>query len=260
MCVGSGSFYYRSKLNEWCESSAVHGDVAGPDPDLFVDLSGMTEGGDVLSSLRTNDLHDFIEETWTELKAKQSELGLTDEELYYAVESISCKFHRENGLNSCYDAEDEVMVKGQYETCDSLDLSASEVTLDDMLGFGGVAENECLRKRRSELYSVSRSGLFGESITLKLCNGEYDYFCPEWDHEDADSLRQTVLQNLSRKRGEFQFDSSDSFNYAVSSFAVFGLFIGCFLIKALCCFQRQKGLHSMEALPLDEEDEIYGTF
>lgn len=258
--AGSGSFYYRSKLNEWCEAKTAHDGVAGPDTDLFVDLSGASDGGEMLSSLRSNDLHDFIDETWAELKAKQSELGLTDEELYYAVESLSCKFHRENGLNSCYDAEDEVMAGGQYETCDSLDIeSAAEVTLDDMLNFGGVSGSECLRKRRSELYSVSGSGLFGDSITMNLCNGEYDYFCPDWEHEEADSLRQAVQQRLSAKGEGFQFESADSFNYAVSSFAVFGLFISCFVVKALCCRRKEKGL-DLQTLNFDEEEEIYGTF
>jgi len=253
-----GSFYYRSKLNEWCEGRATHDNVAGPDPDLFLDLSGETDGGDLLTSERSNDLHDFIEETWDELKSRQNELGLSDEELYFAVESISCKFHRENGLNSCYDPEDEVMANGQYETCDSRDIySASDVTLDEMLNFGGVSENECLRKRRSQLYSLSGSELFDESIALRLCNGEYDYFCPEWKHQEADNVKQTVQQNLNRNRHEFQFDSSDSFNYAMSSFAVMGLFIGCFLIKAMCC-RKEKEL--MEQIPLEDEEEIYGTF
>ena len=90
--MGSGSFYYRAKLNEWCEARATHKNVAGPDPDLFVDLSGETDGGDILSSQRANDLHDFIEETWNELKSKQHQLGLSDEDIYYAVRTFHCGF------------------------------------------------------------------------------------------------------------------------------------------------------------------------
>ena len=153
------------------------------------------------------------------------------------------------------------MTKGQYETCDSRDIhSAAEVTLDDMLNFGGVSENECLRKRRSQLYALSDSELFDDSIALRLCNGEYDYFCPEWDHEEAETVRETVQQNLHRKRDGFEFGSADSFNYAVSSFAVFGLVLACFLMKTVCGCRREKDKKLVEALALDEEEEIYGTF
>jgi len=258
-----GSFYSRSKLDEWCKGRATHGDVAGPDPDLFLDLSSESDGvGDVIASQRANDLHDFIEVTWNELKAEQTELGLSDQEIYFAVESISCKFHRENGINSCYDAEDEAMVSGEYETCDSLDIaSAGELTLDELLSFGGVSESQCLRMRRSELFAVAtESELFGESIALSLCNGEYDYLCPEWEHRDAERLRRKIRDRLlsDERRGsaQFSFDAADGMNYTVASGAVFALFAGCILAKALCFGPKEPTM----PLTLDDEDEIFGTF
>jgi len=260
-----GSFYVRSKLNEWCQSTATHGDTAGPDPDLFVDLSAEWDGAEMLSSLRSNDLHDFIEETWAALKAEQEALALSDEELYYAVESISCKFHRENGLNSCFDAEDEAMSKRQYETCESRDIhSAEEVTLDEMLGFDGVADSECLRKRRQQLYALSDSELFDDAMALRLCNGEYDYFCPEWEHREADRVAAAVKANFNRKRvaGQFTFGAADSANYAVASFVVFGIVILCAVAK-LCCFTMPRRKHFDDgdhALSQHEEDLLYGTF
>ena len=49
--------------------------------------------GDMLSSQRSNDLHN--------LTAHQEELGLSNSDMFVAVESLSFKYHRENRLNSC---------------------------------------------------------------------------------------------------------------------------------------------------------------
>eukprot|EP00486_Rosalina_sp_Unknown_P016059 CAMPEP_0201593506 /NCGR_PEP_ID=MMETSP0190_2-20130828/191085_1 /ASSEMBLY_ACC=CAM_ASM_000263 /TAXON_ID=37353 /ORGANISM="Rosalina sp." /LENGTH=174 /DNA_ID=CAMNT_0048052715 /DNA_START=867 /DNA_END=1392 /DNA_ORIENTATION=+ len=121
-----GSFYKRSKLNEWCEIQAKHGDINGPNPDWFVSLTVDWDEDD-------NHLQQFIDDKWDEFKSQQDELEMTDEEIYYAVESLSCKYHRLSSENSCFDQDDTIMANNEYETCESRDIFDKEaINLDDM--------------------------------------------------------------------------------------------------------------------------------
>jgi len=259
-----GSFYYRSRLNEWCEDKAMHGDVAGPDPDLFVDITNGEDGnGDLLSSQRSNDLHNFIDETWDELKANQEELGMTMEEMFLAVESLSCKYHRENGLNSCWDAE--TMEELEVETCEHKGLGVEdELTLEQMMEMEGVKDNECLQRRRKQILSVSG---FDDSIALKACNGLYDYQCPEWEHEEAEAVRERLVsQHLAkvtmaeevRGGGKFGYQEMASLVALLCSVAVV-MVCGTVVLAARACRGRGKKVSYVEDI-VDEEAAAYGTF
>ncbi len=181
-----GDFYIRSKLNEWCEYNAIHNDIIGPNPNWFIDLTET-----YVFEKRENKLQEFIDNKWNELKSQQNELGLSNNEIYSAVESLSCKYHRIKSENSCYDINDNIINNNQYETCKSKNIIyKNDITLNDMLQFNGVKENECLIKRRTQLYSVI--GL-DDSIKIPLCNGEFDYKCPDWQYEEHYLLKNNLL-------------------------------------------------------------------
>merc|ERR1712113_913513 len=65
------------------------------------------------------------------------------------------------------------------ETCTDRDIEdGSELTLDNLLSFDGVEKNSCLQRIRREMYD--ETFLLGEDVNLRLCNGEYDYQCPDY--------------------------------------------------------------------------------
>merc|ERR1719203_1858981 len=71
------------------------------------------------------------------------------------------------------------MMSDNVETCSDRDMQdGSELSLDDLLSFEGVDGNSCLQRIRREIYD--ESFLLGEDVNLRLCNGEYDYQCPEY--------------------------------------------------------------------------------
>merc|ERR1712244_39217 len=144
--------------------------------------------------------------------------------IYFAVESLSCKYHRSKSENSCYDVSDDIMTNAQYETCASRNIfHQSEVTLDDMLQFDGVKDNECLSKRRTQLYPVA--SVYGDSI--KLCNGEYDYKCPEWTHP---ALDQKELATNGKLKLVSSYNSN-GYNFMVLVMIIVFTFIAvCFVV------------------------------
>eukprot|EP00484_Ammonia_sp_Unknown_P014843 CAMPEP_0197073002 /NCGR_PEP_ID=MMETSP1384-20130603/210382_1 /TAXON_ID=29189 /ORGANISM="Ammonia sp." /LENGTH=615 /DNA_ID=CAMNT_0042511827 /DNA_START=44 /DNA_END=1888 /DNA_ORIENTATION=+ len=230
-----GTFWKRSKLNEWCEERATHnsGTVKGVNPDWFVDLTSDYDDS-VIQMEADNELSQFIESTWNDLKSQQRELDISDEEIYYAVESISCKYHRMHSENSCYDINDEVMNNEEYETCDSRDIfDPNLISLEQMLEFDGVKENACLAKRRQQLYSVSK---LDSSLPLQICNGDFDYKCPEWSHPavkiDEFSLN---IQMKNNYKLFTTYNESAGYSYMILlSLVVFLVFTIAFVMKKWC--------------------------
>eukprot|EP01083_Nonionella_stella_P238500 835707_1 len=231
-----GDFYYKSKLNEWCPVDIVN-------PDWFVSVSYVD--ADAKDAEYHNPLQEFIDETWDDLKAQQDELGLTDEEVYFAVESISCKHHRKTSPNSCYNED----AAHEYETCASQDIYDPDISLDDMLQFDGVKQNECLTKRRKQIYAVAD---YDYSIPLQLCNGAYDYQCPEFEMPRA-RAKELQLNRARVVQSELQFVSwynSDGYKIMVLfSLCIFAV-LSVIIIK--CCHTNPK--------ENTKQDIEYGTF
>jgi len=246
-----GTFYTKSKLNEWCDFNALHDDLQGPNPEWFVDLS---DGYQLSDYDNTNDLQDYIDETWDDLKSKQSALDISNDEIYFAVESLSCKYHRSKSENSCYDILDDVMNNQEYETCASRNIFKQEdVTLDDMLQFDGVKENECLMKRRKQLYPVA--SVYGDS--MKLCNGEYDYKCPEWTHPALDEHELATNGKLKLVSSY----NSNGYNYMILiSIIVFGMIALCF-VGINWVFTKNESSNNVQShAETSKQSEEYGTF
>eukprot|EP01084_Bolivina_argentea_P000145 284_1 len=268
-----GTFYTNSKLNQWCEFRAMHSDidgndVYGPDPDIFVDLTNTydtvktDEYPDIIGDLIENNyLQKFIDDTWNELKEKQKDLGLSNDEIYYAVESLSCKYHRSKSENSCYDEGDEIINGNKYETCKSRNIfDKNDINLDDMLGFDGVRDNECLMKRRKQLYGVSN---LDDSVKLKLCNGEYDYKCHDWEH-DMYGVRE---HEMMIKTGKLKLVSSyngNGYNYMILlSICIFIVVSVCFVFRLWFRNEKKEIVRDMYEDYNgygEREDVVYGTF
>ena len=246
-------------MNEWCEIQAKHGETNGPNPDWFVALTVDYDEGD-------NYLQEFIDDKWNEFKSQQQELEMTDEEIYYAVESLSCKYHRLLSENSCFDDNDIIMTNNEYETCESRNIFDKDlINLDDMLQFDGVNNNQCLQKRRKQLYSVSN---LDDSIKLKLCNGDYDYKCPEWTHSSFvngnDNEKINKLLTINKPNNKFTLISSypnnNGYNYMILiSICVFCIISFCFVIRNWF-IQTDDDYNKLNHNLSESDDVEYGTF
>ena len=117
-----------------------------------------------------------------------------------------------------------------------------------MLEFDGIKKNECLKKRRKQIYSVSN---LDDSILLKLCNGEYDYVCPEWSHPMIDDEFNLFINN---NNNNYLYFNNNGYKYMIFiSIIVFSIISLCFVVK-----------HWFIKIPTNKTDNSrdveYGTF
>merc|ERR1719361_2203040 len=163
----------------------------------------------------------------------------------------------------------ESMEELEVETCELRGLGTEdELTLEQLLDLDGVGENECLSKRREQIIGFSQGG-FDDSIVLKLCNGAYDYQCPEWEHEQAETIRSKLaeqhligISDLSvaedvlgpmAKGGEGEVASVVALLASVAAVLVCGVMV----LAARSCKKSKK--LDMEDI-VDEDAAAYGTF
>eukprot|EP00485_Elphidium_margaritaceum_P008361 CAMPEP_0202690690 /NCGR_PEP_ID=MMETSP1385-20130828/5606_1 /ASSEMBLY_ACC=CAM_ASM_000861 /TAXON_ID=933848 /ORGANISM="Elphidium margaritaceum" /LENGTH=577 /DNA_ID=CAMNT_0049345975 /DNA_START=36 /DNA_END=1769 /DNA_ORIENTATION=- len=258
-----GSFYTRSKLNEWCEAKAVHDDIPGPSADWMVDMTSTY--ADVVWELENdNPLQNFIEDRYNELRGKQERLGLSEENLYLAVASISCKYHRATSENSCFDVDDQTLINRDYETCASQGvLDIDQIDLDYLLSLEGVQDSVCLTQRREEMYSITQG--FDDLLLLAICNGDFDYPCPEWEHKALDhkKLQRGEVDFIGDLTGDFakeyDYDYNTGYDFMlILSLGVFAVILLAFVVKTWWCgnyaiSRKQNALFA-------ENDGDYGTF
>lgn len=235
----------RSKLNEWCESVS---DINGPSEDWFVDLTA-TDYKEYENE--QSYIQDYIDEKWKELKSHQHLLEITDEEVYRGVQSLACKYQRKSSENSCYDPKDVIMTDMKYETCDTRGIIDKDlISLDIMLEFDGVKQNECLKKRRKEIYPIAE--YLDDSMKLKLCNGAYDYLCPDWSHPRLDN-------ELLSDKGEIKLLFNNNNNNGYTLYIAFGSLI-VFLIVSICFAFVNKHNPKKKKNKSQEQNAPYGTF
>merc|ERR1712154_273140 len=117
---------------------------------------------------------DYLDAEWAKINDRFKE---HDEKIKFkALMSLECEFNKESllAVNQCQIDESSLHI----ETCRDLkiyDVDDLEHGLEEMLSFKGVASNVCLQNIRK---TVINSEFRTKAQLLALCNGEYDYQCP----------------------------------------------------------------------------------
>eukprot|EP01084_Bolivina_argentea_P003067 5726_1 len=165
-----GTFWEYSHLNEWCDNQISK--------EWFIE-------SEIIN--KKSKVQQYIDVAWNEY---QLNLNSDIANKYRDISQRSCEYNRKVSMNSCFD---ENVLGVDIETCADRGINdVSLLSLDDLLEFDGVKDNECLREIRKNMFHL---GFRNEEMKLNLCNGKYDYKCPlvmldktQQTQDDVDSV------------------------------------------------------------------------
>merc|ERR1719229_1227153 len=89
--------------------------------------------------------------------------------VFKTVAALSCMYSRKYSKQSCFE-DNFLEMDLQKETCDeeATNGQMTNMTLEDMLGYEGVSDNQCMKKIRRETFAYAEHAL---QVKKQLCKG-----------------------------------------------------------------------------------------
>jgi len=241
-----GPFYTTSGVNNWCDNTR--------DSEWFIE----TMDYDV-DAVKT-DINTFSQN----LREQMITDGVEQSGVFKTVGALTCMYSRKYSENSCWDPDLEAME--EKEVCDSEDITVSHsenVTLDEILDYEGVKDNQCLKRIRRESFPYAEHAL---QVKKQLCKGDWDYKCPEYNELLYGQYASTLDSPISKqfkKHTSFFAKSGWIWMIVINGILVIIVAIGCGIWHCSRSKTSKLSLDDDENGDIENEDEngdnTYGT-